>query len=215
MNIPVSAELKGMGGHLETAMLEGIDVGDTTEEVFRALESEVRTELSSRFPTKDRIKDDRVVRAYRDLYWRIGIDPTKQRPSSEALVRRVLKRGLPMINQLVDAGNLASARALIPIGIYDMGRVEGGLTLRGAREGELFEGIGGISIGLNEGAPVLADEKGPIHLFPYRDSTRTMITKRCEKALIVACGVVGVKGRLLHSAVEQTAVYFEELGGIP
>lgn len=87
--------------------------------------------------SKEGLKDHPVVRAFRDFYWRIGIDPTKTRPASEALARRLLGgQGIPKINSLVDAGNLASVETMIPIGVYDFDKVMGGLTLRFAREGE-------------------------------------------------------------------------------
>jgi len=49
------------------------------------------------------------VRAYRDFYWRIGLDPTKTISSSEALLRRVLKGEFPTVSVLIDAENIASA----------------------------------------------------------------------------------------------------------
>jgi DNA/RNA-binding domain of Phe-tRNA-synthetase-like protein len=55
------------------------------------------------------LKDNPTVRAYRDFYWKLNIDPTKTRPSGEALLRRVLNGNeLPSISAVVDAYNLAS-----------------------------------------------------------------------------------------------------------
>lgn len=67
--------------------------------------------------TLEALKDNPLIRCYRDFYWRIGIDPTKQRPSAEALLRRVLAgKDLPSINNVVDSYNLASIITLIPYG---------------------------------------------------------------------------------------------------
>ena len=38
----------------------------------------------------DSVKNLPTFRAYRDFFWRVGIDPTKNRPAAEALIRRVL-----------------------------------------------------------------------------------------------------------------------------
>jgi len=62
------------------------------------------------------LKEDPVVRAYRDFYWRLGIDPTKVRPSSEALARRALRGEFPRVSPLVDAGNVAS----IPMPLFEV-----------------------------------------------------------------------------------------------
>ena len=158
--------------------------------------------------TVENLKNHPVARAFRDFYWKIGIDPTKRRPSGEALARRILLGGsLPKINNLVDAGNLASARTLIPIGIYDLGKVSGRLVLRFAVEGEVFEDFKGGRKLLTRRDIVLADELGPIHIFPYRDSKRAMITYATRKALIVGCGVPGVPREKAEEACELVIHY--------
>src|SRR2546427_7481342 len=73
----------------------------------------------------------------RELYRRTGEDPTKLRPSSEALLRRVLGgRALYRINSLVDTCNLCSLEFLLPIGLYDADRIEGPVTARLGRSEE-------------------------------------------------------------------------------
>src|SRR6185503_14705258 len=67
----------------------------------------------------------------RTLYKALGIDPTKTRPSNEALLRRVLKgESLYVVNTLVDALNLCSLRAQLPFGLYDLAHVAGPVVLR-------------------------------------------------------------------------------------
>ena len=90
------------------------------------------------------LKDHPVVRAYRDLSWRVGIDPTKRRPSGEALARRVLGgQSLPRIHPLVDAYNRASAATLVPLSAFDAEtlRTRGTPLLARATAGEPFHGI--------------------------------------------------------------------------
>ncbi len=57
---------------------------------------------------------DAATAATRAMYKRCGIDPTRTRPSSEALLRRV-RRGdpLPRVNSLVDIVNWCSAETQI------------------------------------------------------------------------------------------------------
>ncbi|MBS7288164.1 MAG: hypothetical protein KIH01_05340, partial [Candidatus Freyarchaeota archaeon] len=102
------------------------------------------------------------MRAYRDFYWRLSIDPTKQRPASEALIRRVLGGGnMWRINKFVNAYNLASAMTGVTLGAYDAGRVRGGLAVRFAEPGERFQGIGASSPKLLSGNEiVVSDEEG-------------------------------------------------------
>src|SRR3970282_691539 len=105
------------------------------------------------------LKSDPILRAYRDFYWRVGIDPTKIRPASEALLRRVLQgKDLPRINTLVDAYNLASMRTRIAIAAFDTGHLHGDLTMRLARAGESFRGIGMTASVVLRGVEVVVED---------------------------------------------------------
>jgi len=179
----------------------------TMELFYRILE-----EIKNNYNLKN-LKDHPVVRAYRDFYWRIGIDPTKQRPSSEALLRRGLKGNIPVINNVVDAGNIASMETLVPIGLYDLDLIEGKLELREAVEGEIFEPIGGRKEELRENQIVLADERKILHVYPHRDSKLTMIRETTKNVLVVACGVPGVEERIVLEACRKASEYITELAG--
>lgn len=118
----------------------------------------------------------------RELYRRFGLDPTKVRPSSEALARR-MKKGdpLPRINSLVDVANALSVQLQVPVGLYDLGKVNGEeLVLRLGAAGEGYEGIGKEHVNV-AGRLCVADANGPCGN-PSADSARTMITTATESA---------------------------------
>jgi DNA/RNA-binding domain of Phe-tRNA-synthetase-like protein len=211
MDIALHDDVRKMGVAIATDVISGTYVRQTRKEAFRALAKELKAEMRNRFRSMDEVKEDHTVKALRQFYWRIGIDPTKTRPSSEALLRRLLKKELPMINNLVDSGNLASAKTIVPIGIYDMDNIIGEPVLRTAEQGEEFIGIGNKVSRLDAGIPVLADDEGVIHLYPHRDSMRTRITEECENALVVACGAPGMRRKLLDSALESVRFYWRQL----
>jgi DNA/RNA-binding domain of Phe-tRNA-synthetase-like protein len=111
----------------------------------------------------------------RDLYRAFGIDPTRTRPSSEALLRRAVQgRPLPRILNAVDLCNLCALRFLLPIGLYDAAALRGPVALRRGRPGEWYTGIRKETVHL-EGRPVLADAEGAFGN-PTSDSLRTSIT---------------------------------------
>ena len=122
-----------------------------------------------------------VARA-RELYRRFGLDPTRVRPSSEALLRR-LKKGepLPRINSLVDVANALSVQLQVPVGLYDLDKVKGDeLVIRLGTKGEGYSGIGKERVNV-EGRICVADAEGPCGN-PSADSARTMITTETERA---------------------------------
>ena len=124
------------------------------------------------------------VQVARRLFRALGIDPTKTRPSSEALLRRALKgKALYHINNLVDVGNWVSLDFLLPLGLYDRAKIQGAVTLRKGKEGEQYEGINRPPINV-AGRYVLADEVGPFGN-PSADSQRTCITAQTTEAVMV------------------------------
>ncbi|MBO8182959.1 MAG: hypothetical protein H0Z28_09235 [Archaeoglobus sp.] len=189
----------------------GVTVRKSKEETLN-LFKEVIDKIKKEYDLET-LKDHPVVRAYRDFYWRIGIDPTKQRPSSEALLRRGLKGNIPVINNVVDAGNIASMETLVPIGLYDVDLIEGELELRFARDSEIFEPIGGKKEELTKNQIVLADESKVLHVYPYRDSQLTMIREKTRNVLIVACGVPKVDSEIVLEACRKASNYILRLAG--
>ena len=111
----------------------------------------------------------------RRLYRNFGVDPTRYRPSSESLWRRI-RKGLafPRLHPAVDATNLLSLQLQVPFGLYDAERIRGGITAAAGAENSGYEGIGRGWIDL-AGKPMLRDENGPFGN-PSADSARTRVT---------------------------------------
>ena len=121
----------------------------------------------------------------RDLYKAIGVDPTRNRPSSEALIRRLIKnKDLYRINSLVDTINFCSLSFLLPMGLYDLEMIEGdALRLRQGVAGEGYKGIRKEWVNV-EGRYCLADNEGPLGS-PTADSLRSSIRGGTRRALVV------------------------------
>src|SRR5207249_1324779 len=113
----------------------------------------------------------------RALFHQLDIDPTKTRPSSEALLRRVLQgKGMPRVNLAVDVCNLCSLEHQLPLGLYDRELVRGAIKVRSGREGEGYPGIRKQRVNL-QGRLVLVDDEGPFGA-PTSDSARTAVSSR-------------------------------------
>lgn len=140
------------------------------------------------------VKDEPVFRAYRDFFWKVKVDPTKNRPAAEALIRRALSGNpLPQINTLVDSYNLASIKTEIAIAAFDADRISGNLTMRFADRGEEFLGIGMKKpMALQGGEIVIQDEKKLVAIYPYRDAEDSKITDYTRNVILLFCGVPGI-----------------------
>jgi DNA/RNA-binding domain of Phe-tRNA-synthetase-like protein len=150
-----------------------------------------------------------VTTAVRTMYKKVGIDPTKTRPSSEALLRRVRKGdALPRINSLVDVINWCSVESQLPFGLYDADRIQGAITLRLGRAGESYAGIRKDSVHV-EGRLTLVDDAGPFGN-PTSDSARTMATSATTRALVVIYAPAPLSGGLVERAVSLTTARIRE-----
>lgn len=138
-------------------------VGLATEALGRELATALADLLPGEIP---------ALAEARTLYRSFGMDPSRHRPSSEALLRRVLQgKSLYRINNVVDACNLASLQFALPIGMYDLALVRGDVTLRTGTAGEEYAGIRKGTVHL-DGRLGLFDETGPFGS-PSSDSDRT------------------------------------------
>jgi DNA/RNA-binding domain of Phe-tRNA-synthetase-like protein len=159
--------------------------------------------------TLEGLKDEPVFRAYRDFFWRIGIDPTKVRPAAEALIRRVLGgRGIPRINTAVDAYNLASMTTCIALAAFDIDRLSRDIIMRFANKGEEFLGIGmDKPVTLAGGEIVMADASRLIAIYPHRDADYSRITFQTKNLMLVSCGVPGISLDQLAEAADRASEF--------
>ncbi|MCD8182759.1 MAG: hypothetical protein LUE99_06365 [Bacteroides sp.] len=150
----------------------------------------------------DDIKLQPAIAATREVYKRCGKDPSRYRPSAEALRRRLM-RGLALyqIDTLVDLINLVSLRTGYSIGGFDADKIQGtDLELGIGRSGEPFEGIGRGILNI-EGLPVYRDREGGIGT-PTSDNERTKMGLETRHILAIINGYSGQEG--LREAAEMT-----------
>ena len=200
MEIRIDESLAGRV-RLGVLALEGVAVQATDP----ALDAEVDAycaELRARYGGAKSSEVPGVADA-RTLYKALGLDPTKTRPSNEALLRRALKgQTLYRISSLVDALNLSSLREQLPFGLYDLDRIESPVTLRKGGVGEGYEGIrkGVVHV---EDRPVLVDAEGPFGN-PSSDSARTMIRLETTRALVTSYAPAACRAERMEEVLDRT-----------
>ena len=134
--------------------------------------------------TVETLAEAEATRAVRAMFRAWAVDPSKYRPSSEALLRRVVQgKGLYRVLNVVDIGNIGSIETGWPYGCYDRSRLYPPIVFREGATSETYEGIGKRTWHL-AGRPVLADADGPFGS-PISDSTRSMITESATSVLVV------------------------------
>ena len=156
--------------------------------------------------TTESLKDMTSIAATRRVYKACGKDPSRYRPASEALIRRMLQgKELYQRDTLVDLVNLASIAFGYSIGGFDADRFVGDtLTLGIGREGEPYEGIGRGMINIH-GLPVYRDAEGGVGT-PTSDHERTKMTIDTRHLVVLINGYDGNEQR-----VRKNAEYIQEL----
>jgi len=191
--------------------MEGLEV-ENSDPALESFKREVQERTRGRIASLDEVKDRPVFRAYRDFFWRVGIDPTKVRPAGEALTRRILGgRDLPTVNTVVDAYNVASVETSIAIAAFDLDAIdEESLLMRRAAKGEPFHGIGMTSPDSLTGVEVVIEDQKShrlVAVYPYRDSDDSKVTERTRGVLFMMCGVPGIDELTLERARDLTREY--------
>jgi DNA/RNA-binding domain of Phe-tRNA-synthetase-like protein len=211
MSLKIDSELSTRFPDLTalTLHIDGVKVQKRDDELEK-FKLEVMSQVRKEYDL-DAVKDQPTFRAYRDFFWRNGIDPTKIRPAVEALIRRILAgKTLPCINTLVDAYNLASIKSRIALATFDADKLEGDLLMRFAEEGEQFIGIGMKKpLILRGGEIVVSDNEKLVAVYPYRDADNTKVTEKTENITIVVCGVPGIPEEALENASRITVDYIK------
>src|SRR5271154_4030484 len=190
--VTIDAELREKCSRVALACVTAeVQTGATPE----ALEHELRVceEKILKLPEPKAVLESAAILATRAAYKALGKDPARYRGSAEALLRRVIAgKGLPRINNVVDVINLVSFESRLPVGLYDLGNVQGDIVFRAGRAGETYKGIGKYDLNL-QGLPVFCDALGP-HGSPTSDSERTMVTTETRRVVAVVISFGGRDG---------------------
>ena len=174
----VAHELEGWA--LLWALLDPVE---SDREAIAALRSRTVQRVRNRFRAET-LASDPAVAELRRLFRAAGTDPTRYRPSSEALLRRLLKGGeLPAIHPLVDLNNCLSAELPAPCCVMDETTPEPPFSLRAGGEDESYVSLKGPF--RLKGRPLLVDARGPCD-GPITGSERVKVGESTERAWLVA-----------------------------
>ena len=199
MHIIVSQEIESVCPAFVGAAVEALVVNTPySKELWdeiHALEERFRQEL-----TTESLKDLPSIAATRRVYKACGKDPSRYRPASEQLIRRMLQgKELYQIDTLVDLINLASIAYGYSIGGFDADKFVGDtLTLGVGREGEPYEGIGRGMLNI-AGLPVYRDAEGGVGT-PTSDHERTKMTMATTHLVVLINGYDGNEQRVADNA---------------
>lgn len=205
--ISISHELKKLLPSLRLGWLEcavQVTPGDEkleliSEKIIGKLRSELTIEEVSRKP---------AIKETKEAYRILGKDPSRYRPSAEALTRRIVNgKELYRINNIVDLLNLISLESGFSIGGYDMDKIVGDIEFGIGRMHEPYQAIGRGDLNI-ENLPLFRDDLGAFGS-PTSDSLRTMVTDETKNFLMVIIDFSGNKN--LENTLHKSETLYREI----
>ncbi|KAB2337065.1 hypothetical protein F7731_05405 [Cytobacillus depressus] len=182
MEISISTELCEHIPNFKVGVIryDGIEVGESPQMVKGRLQL---FQESIYFDLDDKnVTDLEGIKEWRQIFKTTGKDPNRYRHSAEALYRRVKKQNyLQPVNSAIDINNFFSLQYQIPIGVYDMDKLQGNITIEIGKEGEEYFGLNGRPNSVQH-LIVSSDEAGAFGS-PFVDSERTCVTENTKNAL--------------------------------
>jgi DNA/RNA-binding domain of Phe-tRNA-synthetase-like protein len=194
----------------------GIDNTDSNEEVEaikQASAAALRQNLSP-----EALSEHPYIAAWRETYRRFGTKPKDHRPTAEALLRRVLRgENIPTISKAVDLYLAIETAFYLPIGGYDLEKVEGDIALRLSSGDEPFTPIGATQAEEKtySGEIVYADShKILTRRWNYRDCDAAKVTQESKTiALFCEAPLPEIPTDHLKQCADQLAEYLRRFCG--
>ena len=183
VKIHIEKRLKDLVPKIQLLCVEvEVKVGKSSEQFWKEQVEKHVNKIRKKIQLKD-IAAIPTNHATREAYKLCGKDPSRYRPSAEALLRRVVYgKSLYHVNNVVDILNLISITSGFSIGGFDLDKTKGKIRLD-IGDASSYDAIGRGELNI-EYMPALRDNVGFFGT-PTSDSTRTMITTSTKRFLMV------------------------------
>ncbi|QFG00158.1 hypothetical protein PB01_15715 [Psychrobacillus glaciei] len=152
------------------------------------------------------------IKEWRTLWKKLGADPNRYRPSVEALYRRIAKQNyITPLHSAVDLNNFFSMRYEIPMGIYDLGKIHGDVSISLGNEETIYEGLNGRENNIKN-ILALSDTTGPFGS-PFVDSVKTAVTEETTNAVQIVFLRPSINLEDGRKLVESMGTMFTQIHG--
>lgn len=149
---------------------------------------------------------------WRAVFKAIGTDPSRYRPSSESLYRRIQKQQfISSIHSAADVNNFFSLYYKIPIGIYDADQINGNISIDIGTDEDEYLAINGRTVQFTRKL-VTKDAIGPFGS-PIVDSERTAVTYKTKRAIQIVYLLPSMEQSECEQLVSSIQSMFTQIHG--
>ncbi len=209
-HISINNTIKKLLPGLRLGCLECSVQIQTSNDKIISLADSIFTDICSTLSI-DQVSQKPSIRETKEAYRILGKDPSRYRPSAEALTRRIVGgKDLFWINNIVDILNLISLESGFSIGGYDADKIVGNIEFGIGRENEPYQAIGRGELNI-ENLPLFRDDLGAFGS-PTSDSLRTMVTDETTRFLMIIIDFGGNKK--LESTLDKSVDLYRKFADI-
>ena len=152
------------------------------------------------------------IAEWRKLWKAFGADANRYRHSAESLMRRMAKQQyLTPFHSAVDLNNFFSLQYEIPIGIYDVAKLDGVIEVALGDEGTGYDGLNGRYNALTN-ILYTKDADGAFGS-PFVDSARTAVTEQTTEALHIFYLRPSLSTEACKKLLHAAATMFTQING--
>ena len=201
---------------LGVVVAEGFDQAAAAPAVAEMLDAAV-ADFAARH-ADDAVREIPGIKACRDAFYALEMNPNKFMVSIEALAKRVQKNAaLPHIGPLVDLGNAFSLNFEVPMGAHDIDRMEeSGIEVRFAGTDDHFQPMGEEAL---EDVPAgelvyVSGHTVKTRRWLWRQSEDGKITEETSHVFFPIDGFADVNLADVQRAADELAAFLSGLPGI-
>ena len=197
---------------LGVVVATGIDNKNNNEEIPKFLDKEV-LKFANKYEDTN-IRDLPHIKACREAFEKLDMNPNKYMCSIEALTKRVQKKKeLPHINNIVDLSNAISIKYTFPLGAHDIDTLQGDMELRFTTTGDTFNPLGEDVIETLENNEVayVSNHIVKTRRWLWRQSNDGKTTEQTTNVFFPIDGFIEFKDELLQ-ARDELSNYLQKLG---
>lgn len=158
-------------------------------------------------------KSHPVIQSWKNIYSSFG---SKHNSSVEALVKRVVNgEGVKEVNKLVDLHNFLSLKHVIPVGVYDLDKVDGNVELAVSNGNEKFVPLGSSDVEHPLVGEVIYrdDMKVLCRRWNNKDSNSTKVDEDTKNAIVFIDSVNHSRDEIEMISEEAVSLIKEHIGG--
>lgn len=135
------------------------------------------------------LRENRVIKGYRDMVSEVGRSLKKYPPAAEALIKNTQRRQkMPRVNSIVDIYNLEALTSYLSIGAHDLDKIEFPVTFTVAKEKKLFYPIMSNEKEVSTTDFIYEDQEKVLGYLGCRDSELCKIDETTKNALFIIQG---------------------------